>query len=95
MLEEVYTLITSYQTEDEAAAQSGATPDELIADGLPTLVAGSDTAAIVLSHFCYFMLRHPECAEQLRKEIDATFPPGEDIMDFSRQAEMPYLNACM
>ena len=59
------------------------------------IVAGSDTPATALSNLWYFLLRHPECAEQLRKEIDAAFPPGEDVMDFSRHAEMPYLNACM
>ena len=59
------------------------------------IVAGADTTAIMLSHLWYFMLRHPECAEQLHEEIDATFPLSEDVMDFSRHAEMPYLNACM
>ncbi|EKM57284.1 uncharacterized protein PHACADRAFT_254974 [Phanerochaete carnosa HHB-10118-sp] len=84
-----------FLTEDETAAESGATLDEIIADGILALVAGSDTTATVLSHLCYFMLRHPECAERLHKEIDATFPPGEDPLDFSRHADMPYLNACI
>ncbi|EKM57316.1 uncharacterized protein PHACADRAFT_208410 [Phanerochaete carnosa HHB-10118-sp] len=84
-----------FLTEDENAVESRVTLDEIIADGLIALVAGSDSSAAVLSHFCYFMLRHPECAEQLHKEIDATFPPGEDPLNFSRHADMPYLNACI
>lgn len=83
------------QTEDEGAAQSGAKPEEIVADGMPTIIAGADTTAIVLSHMWYFMMRNPHCVDLLRKEIDETFPPGEDFTDFTRLAEMPYLNACM
>ncbi|EKM54289.1 uncharacterized protein PHACADRAFT_196722 [Phanerochaete carnosa HHB-10118-sp] len=84
-----------FLTEDEGAAQSGATPDEITADGMLAVIAGSDTTSTVLVHLWYFMLRHPECAEKLHKEIDVTFPPGEDPLDFSRHADMPYLNACI
>lgn len=84
-----------YLTEDESAAQSGVRPDELIADGMLAVIAGSDTTAIVLSHFLYYMMRHPECAEHLRREIDKAFPNGEEPLDFARLAELPYLNACI
>ena len=58
--------------------------------------AGSDTAATTLAHLWYFLLSNPRCFEQLRKEVDQTFPQGEDSMaDLTRQGAMPYLNACM
>lgn len=60
-----------------------------------SLVAGSDTSAVTITHLIYYLLRHPECAERLKKEIDETFPDGDDPLDFSRQADMPYLNACL
>ena len=83
------------QTEDETAAQSGVRPEELMADGMLAIIAGSDTTAIVLSHLLYYMMRHPGCAERLRREIDGAFPGSEDPIDFARLAELPYLNACM
>lgn len=83
------------QTEDEVASQSGARPEELLADGMLAIIAGSDTTATMLSHLFYFMLRHPQCAERLRKELAATFPHDEDPINFARLGEMPYLNACM
>ncbi|GJE94949.1 cytochrome P450 [Phanerochaete sordida] len=84
-----------FMTEDEGASQPRFTQEEIEADGMVAIVAGSDTTTTVLSNVCYFLLRHPACAARLRAEIDATFPPGEDAMDFARQAEMPYLNACI
>lgn len=83
------------QTEDEVASQSEARPQDLIADGMVAIIAGSDTTATMLSHLLYFMLRYPQCGERLQKEIETTFPHGEDPVDFARLGEMPYLNACM
>lgn len=59
------------------------------------VIAGSDTAATALTHIWYFLLRNPTCLSRLRKEVDESFPDGHDIFDFSKQADMPYLNACM
>ncbi len=70
-------------------------PEAIIADGMLSIIAGSDTSAIALSHVFYFFLRKPECLRKLQAEIDHVFPQGEDTMDFTEQAEMPYLNACM
>lgn len=64
-------------------------------DGLLAFVAGSDTVATALSHTFYFLLQNPRCYQLLQKEVDENFPRGEDPMDFSKQADMPYLNACM
>ena len=75
--------------------RQSATPKEIVADGILAIVAGSDTTSILLSHLWYFLLRHPDCANRLQKEIDVAFPHGEDPMDFSRHVDMPYLNACM
>ena len=60
------------------------------------LQAGSDTAAITLSHLWYFLHSNPRCLKRLCSEIDETFPGGEDsVTDLARQTTMPYLNACM
>lgn len=67
------------------------------ADGMLAIIAGSDTSATALSHVFYFMLRNPDCMKRLQKEIDETFPDAhtDDLFDYSKHADMPYLNACM
>ena len=66
------------------------------ADGMLAIVAGSDTTATAVSHVLYFLARHPECMERLRKEVEDEYPGSTDpLLDFAKQAEMPYLNACM
>ena len=67
----------------------------LVDDGILAVVAGSDTTSTALAHLWYLFLRNPDVYKRLREEVDATFPPGDDPMDFSRHADMPYLNACM
>lgn len=42
------------------------------------------------------MLTHPTYFERLRNEIDEAFPRGTDTnADFTKQAALPYLNACI
>lgn len=45
----------------------------------------------------YYLLTHRQCYSNLRAEVDATFPPGEEIgrNDGTKLAEMKYLNAVM
>lgn len=62
---------------------------------ISAVIAGSDTTATVLSHLWYFLLKYPACLQRLRQEIDEQFPRGQKLFDFSKQADMPYLNACM
>ena len=68
----------------------------MASDGALAIIAGSDTAATALSQTLYFLLRHPECMQKLREEIESVYPGSTDpLLDFGKQAEMPYLNACM
>ncbi|KAJ3554506.1 hypothetical protein NM688_g3073 [Phlebia brevispora] len=65
-------------------------------DGQLAIIAGSDTAATTLAHLWYFLLTNPLCFKLLRKEVDETFPHGEDAAsDLAKQSAMPYLNACI
>ena len=64
-------------------------------DGLLAVVAGSDTTATTLTALWYCLLQHPAKLNRLRSEVDAYFPQGEEPLDFTRMATMPYLNACM
>lgn len=70
--------------------------EEVASDGILAIIAGSDTSATALSNTFYFLLRHPRCMERLREEVESQYPGATDTtLDFAKQAEMPYLNACM
>ncbi|KAF7789587.1 hypothetical protein EIP86_000533 [Pleurotus ostreatoroseus] len=86
---DLFYYLTEEETLNSSKAASGA------GDGLLAIIAGSDTAATALTHIWYFLLRNPNCLFQLRKEIDETFPVGHETFDFSKQADLPYLNACI
>ena len=76
----------------------GAPPadEEVVADGVLAIIAGSDTTSTVLSGLFCFVIANPNVYERLQKEVDAFFPAGEgDPFDATRLAEMPYLNAVM
>jgi cytochrome P450 len=67
----------------------------VLSDGILAVVAGSDTTATTLTALWYYLLREPSTFDRLRKEVDAYFPSGEEPLDFTKMANMPYLNACM
>lgn len=54
------------------------------------VIAGSDTTATALSQLWYFLVKNPHYYETLRQEVLSDVEG-----DFTRQASMPYLNACM
>jgi cytochrome P450 len=72
--------------------------DQIIADGALAVIAGSDTTSTVLGNVFYNILANPEVYARLREEIDTYFPPGEmehAVVDSTKLAVMPYLNAVM
>lgn len=67
----------------------------VFADGIMSIVAGSDTTATTLSAMWYYFLLNPTMLERLQVEVDTYFPGGEEPLDFTRMVNMPFLNACM
>nr|BAL05112.1 cytochrome P450 [Phanerodontia chrysosporium] len=85
-----------YLLNEDDSSKSELTRDECISEGVVAIVAGSDTAATALTHLCYYLLTHPDSLKKLRQEIEEAYPTlGSELDDLSRQAEMPYLNACI
>ena len=41
------------------------------------------------------MLKNPQCMKLLKDEIKDLLPADQNTNDFIKQANMPYLNACM
>lgn len=54
--------------------------------------AGSDTTASNLTFCVYFLTAHPDCARQLRQELDKEFPNPAGMLDMDILQTLPYLN---
>ncbi|KAI0812259.1 cytochrome P450 [Irpex lacteus] len=83
-------LIYYLMSEDDPTRKEKATLNSITADAMMAVIAGSDTTASALSQLWYFLLKNPQCYARLRKEVLA-----ENDGDYNRQANMPYLNACI
>ncbi|KAF8693060.1 Cytochrome P450 monooxygenase, partial [Rhizoctonia solani] len=85
--------------------------DELYAEALMLLVAGSDTTSNTLSSLCYYLAIHPEIQRELQAELDQhilydsadktssteglILPPEDTIARYRDIKDLPYLNACI
>lgn len=88
--------IRDHQADEDELEEVKPPIEVAAADGGLAIIAGSDTAANALSQTFYFLFLQPQCMAKLRKEIEAEYPGSTDpLLDFAKQAEMPYLNACM
>jgi len=63
--------------------------------------AGSETTAISLSSVFYYLLKHPQCMEELYRELDGKakegyFADGEHgLVTWAESQGLPYLDACI
>lgn len=69
------------------------TKEELIADAMLMVIAGSDTSSIAMSLCLYHVIVYPKSLKLLQEELESVFH-GEQCTDFDKLAkECPYLNA--
>ncbi|KAG6907707.1 hypothetical protein DXG01_007725 [Tephrocybe rancida] len=65
---------------------------EVVSDGGLAIIAGADTTSSTITNLIYFLLANPNTYKRLQAEIDSL---GDDLMDYARQAHLPYLNATL
>ncbi|KAL1951367.1 hypothetical protein VTO73DRAFT_516 [Trametes versicolor] len=82
-----------YYLNNEDGAEATPPLSQVVADGALAVVAGSDTTSSVISNLIFFVLTHPEVYARLRTEVDFYYPPGENALNTTHHADMPYLNA--
>lgn len=85
----------SFQTDEEGLEPVKPSIPVAVSDGVLAVIAGSDTVAAALTALWHFLLREPSAFERLRIEVESYFPHGDEPLDFSKMANMPYLNGCM
>ena len=63
--------------------------EELTAEALTQLIAGSDTTSNTSCALLYWCLKTPGVIEKLQEELDAAIPDGVDIPDFETVKDLP------
>lgn len=61
----------------------------LMINSMVLIVAGSDTAATLLSGLLYLLLKNPECLQKITSEVRSAFK-SEDEICFSSVQNLPY-----
>ena len=71
--------------------------NELFAAAVGNIGAGADTVGATAQALVYYLLRHPECLQRVRDEIDAAQARGElsAIVQYHEARDLPFFQACV
>ena len=70
----------------------GLSEDEIAAQSIGFLQAGSDTTSVTLSLASFFIAANPEVQEKLHQEIDSVCPDDDEMPSYDTVRELPYLD---
>jgi benzoate 4-monooxygenase len=79
------------QGRDENGEELGR--EELTAEALTQLIAGSDTTSNTSCAVLYYCLTRPDVVETLQAELDDAIPHIDTVPSFSQVRDLPYLDA--
>ncbi|KAF4627578.1 hypothetical protein G7Y89_g10576 [Cudoniella acicularis] len=83
-----------YHAQDPETGKSYS-QDELFAESSLVIIAGSDTTAVVLSGFFFYITRNSEIYNKLQQEIRKTFSDIKEISGGTKLSSCKYLRACI
>ncbi|KAF2498278.1 cytochrome P450 [Lophium mytilinum] len=67
--------------------------EELTAEALTQLIAGSDTTSNTSCALLYHCLKHPDVVKKLQDELDQAIPDVDTVPSFAMVKDLPYLDA--
>jgi benzoate 4-monooxygenase len=67
--------------------------EELTAEALTQLIAGSDTTSNTSCALLYHCLSHPEVVQKLQKELDKALPDVDKVPTYAQVKDLPYMDA--
>ncbi|EON62070.1 benzoate 4-monooxygenase [Coniosporium apollinis CBS 100218] len=76
---------------DESGEKLGR--EELTAEALTQLIAGSDTTSNTSCALLFHCLKHPEVVRKLQQEVDQAIPDAGTVPNFAMVRDLPYLDA--
>ncbi|KAJ7722764.1 cytochrome P450 [Mycena olivaceomarginata] len=85
-----------YHLMDEAGMEKQKpTLAEVVADGVLSIIAGSDTTSIAIGSFVWFILRNPDIYRRVQAEVDSVYADGDSLLDALKHDELRFLTACL
>ena len=84
-----------FQAVDPDTGKQAYSRQELFAEANLLVVAGSDTTAITISSFFFYIVRNRRPYAKLVKEIRSTFDSADQIVGGSKLSSCKYLRACV
>lgn len=78
----------------EAIGPEGLNFEEIVAQGILLLIAGSETTATLLSGMLYYLVTNPSKLTRLTNEIRSSFNTEQEI-DVRRVFNLPYLHGVL
>ncbi|CAE7000848.1 Cytochrome P450 3A3 [Pyrenophora teres f. teres] len=67
--------------------------EELTAEALTQLIAGSDTTSNTSCAILYHCLKHPDVVRKLQEELDTALPDPDAVPEFAQVKDLPYMDA--
>ncbi|KAJ2392343.1 hypothetical protein GGI05_002697, partial [Coemansia sp. RSA 2603] len=72
------------------------TPQQITAENIGFLIAGTDTTSLTLSWTIHYLMLHPQVYRKAVEEVRTKFPPTMDhTITYAEAKAMPYLEACI
>ncbi|KAG6864469.1 hypothetical protein C0991_009303 [Blastosporella zonata] len=78
--------------DEDGVSTNPPTVPEVVSDGGLAIIAGADTTSSAITNLIFFLLSNPNAYRRLQAEIDTL---GDNVMDYAKQAHLPYLNAAL
>ncbi|KAI9623504.1 hypothetical protein KEM48_009399 [Puccinia striiformis f. sp. tritici PST-130] len=69
--------------------------DELIAEALTQLIAGSDTTSNSSCMILWWAIKHPNVYQKLMQELDENLGTEAGVVSYADSKDLKYLNACI
>jgi cytochrome P450 len=88
-----YTMSRTQLAHDETTRAPLLAPDDLAADAILAIQAGSDTPAGILTHLFFFLVAHPRAQQALHAELVVAFPQPLAPLPARTLGALPYLDA--
>ncbi|KAJ7805633.1 cytochrome P450 [Mycena olivaceomarginata] len=86
---------TGSQMDEAGMEKQKPTFAEVVADGVLSIIAGSDTTSIAISSFVWFILRNPDIYRRVQAEVDSVYADGDSLLDALKHDELRFLTACL
>ncbi|XP_041966892.1 thromboxane-A synthase isoform X2 [Alosa sapidissima] len=82
---------TAHAPTQGAAQKRVMTEDEIVGQAFIFLLAGYETTSSTLAFTCYLLATHPECQQELQREVDHFFS-RHDTPDYNNVQELKYMD---